>query len=489
MATTWTGSPLLSAASINELRQAVEDAGGNPFAWTGGNRLATGARVLAAHVLEIKVGIQSLWNDRGLGLIPNWTTGVEPGLPAPTYPSVLIRDVDILNLRSWFNHYESWGDLRGVHWWKPGVTPALPTVGWNVESVIALRNANNEYDSGAVDLALSRCTAARNYGLVNIVRLDWKAKHAAPLPPEGYDAWITLFTRAVNTLKGVANIFIVGNEPNIEAGKEWKKRNGELKEEDIGLRSFEYAIAFNRLYSRKVAGTKYLAAGPAILAHNNRDEHDEADRLWLERVKDTIDNLDGWSLHTYGAPYLDYAGATDDADERCDEPSDYCPVSRDDDNDDEYLVGDAGFRRYSEYIDIVRGEWPTKPIYITETNTSGYKRDDPDFNKPTPIQSYVTGWIQKTYTEIRGFNLAKNMERTTYPPILCLCWFVDSDRDSHWADFALSKSNSVLEQARSDFIASNTSTGIAEEAPISGLGGAPTHTVDAGVTRLAAFIK
>ncbi len=30
MTTTWTGSPVLSAASINELRQAVHNAGGTP---------------------------------------------------------------------------------------------------------------------------------------------------------------------------------------------------------------------------------------------------------------------------------------------------------------------------------------------------------------------------------------------------------------------------------------------------------------------------
>ena len=351
-----------------------------------------------------------------------------------------------------------------MHWWDPDSTPALPKVGWNVESVIALVNNNNEYDSGAVDLALSRCTQARNYGLVNIVRLDWKAKHAAPRSSDDYGEWTERFTEAVNRLKGVASLFIVGNEPNIESGR--GPHQG--VERDQGLISFEYASAFDHLYSHKVAGTKYLAAGPAIFGNNYRGDHNEIDTLWLERVKDEIDNLDGWALHTYGAPYLNYAGETDDANELCDEPSDKCPVSRNDSEEEtRYARGDAGFRRYIDYIKIVRGEWPTKPIYITETNTSGYKAGD--FNKPTPVQSYATDWIRKTYTEIRRFNTEKNAERASWPRILCLCWFVDSNRDPNWADYALSNSNSVLQQARADFRASDTSTGISPGNPTSNL--------------------
>ena len=455
MATTWKATPVFSPRSITELHDAIYLVGGSPAVWTDGTELPPNTTLRKVHLTEVLDAIQRLWNDRDLGLIPNWTNQADPGSP---------RESHITDLRKWFNHWESWGDLRGVHWWDPDSTPALPKVGWNVESVIALAKGNNEYDRGAVDLALSRCTEARNYGLVNIVRLDWKAKHAAPRSSDDYGVWTAYFTEAVNRLKGVASLFIVGNEPNIESGR--GPHNNETR--DQGLLSFEYALAFKHLYSHKVPGTKYLAAGPAIFAHNYRGNDDEIDTLWLERVKDTIVNVDGWALHTYGAPYLNYAGTTDDANELCDEPSHHCPVSRNDDvQRDPYAIGDAGFRRYSDYIDIVRGEWPTKPIYITETNTSGYKAKD--FNKPTPLQSYATGWIRKTYTEIRNFNTEKNAERTSWPRILCLCWFVDSDRDPNWADYALSNGNSVLQQARADFIASDTSTGILPGNPTSNL--------------------
>ena len=455
MATTWKATPVFSQRSITELHDAIYLVGGSPAVWTDGTKLPPNTTLRKVHLTEVLDAIQRLWNNRDLGLIPNWTDQASPDTPQESH---------ITDLRRWFNHWEGWGDLRGVHWWDPDSTPALPKVGWNVESVIALVNNNNQYDSGAVDLALSRCTEARNYGLVNIVRLDWKAKHAAPRSSDDYGDWTKYFTKAVNRLKGVASLFIVGNGPNIESGRGPHKG----VERDQGLISYEYALAFDHLYSHKVPGTKYLAAGPAIFGNNYRGDHNEIDTLWLERVKDEIDNLDGWALHTYGAPYLKYAGETDDANELCDEPSDKCPVSRNDDvNRDPYAIGDAGFRRYSEYIEIVRGNWPTKPIYITETNTSGYKAGD--FNKPTPVQSYITDWIRNTYTELRNFNADKNAERASWPRILCLCWFVDSDRDSNWANYALSNSNSVLQQARAEFIASDTSTGISPGNPTSNL--------------------
>ncbi len=194
MTTTWTGSPVLSAASINELRQAVDAAGGSPDRWTGGSRLPEYTTLTAEHILEIKRAIQRLWDERGLGLIPNWTLGVEPGDPIPGTPLLLIRDQDIYDLRKWFNHYETWGDLRGVHWWKD-TTPAgnsvsaLPKVGWNVELVYGVSNSNGTYNGGEVAKARRHCVAARNYGLVNIVRIDWKGGSAVPTDSNEYTAW------------------------------------------------------------------------------------------------------------------------------------------------------------------------------------------------------------------------------------------------------------------------------------------------------------
>ena len=51
---------------------------------------------------------------------------------------------------------------------------------------------------------------------------------------------------------------------------------------------------------------------------------------------------------------------------------------------------------------------------------------------------------------------------------MCWCWFVDSDRDSNWKKFSLTKGATdgdtypKLRQARADFIASDTSTRLGE---------------------------
>ena len=161
MTTIWRANPSVSYWSINELRDAIQLVGGSPPEWTGAARLPAGTRVRAAHVLEIKEAMQRLWNDRGLGLILNWTTGVEPGLPAPTQPSVLVRDTDILNLRDWFNHWEGWGNLRGVHWFDSGRSDLTGTF-WNVELVygVSSQPAENEalvYNSDEVAKARRHC--------------------------------------------------------------------------------------------------------------------------------------------------------------------------------------------------------------------------------------------------------------------------------------------------------------------------------------------
>ena len=455
MTTTWTGNPILSAASINELRTAVYKAGGTPAAgWIDGTPLSSTASLKPGYFTELRDAIQAIWNkpNRTLGLVPNWTSGVEPGHGTPAEPAVVIRRSDIHDLRRWFNHYETWGDLRGVHWWKYTTSDSIdpipiPKVGWNEETVIGVTK-DGKYNSGDVTDVHSKCERARNYGLVNIVRLDWGSKKAVPTPSEGYTTWIQRFTSAVNTLKDVATIFIVGNEPTVEP--------------EAGITGGEYAAAFNALYANKVPGTMYLAAGPAAWSITDRLAESEVDTVWLKTASSAIRDLDGWALHTYGSPYLNYAHGVHRL--PCYTPDVPCPIEQDAHRRD-VLVGDASFRRYRDYIEVIRRRWAFKPVYLTETNTYGYKHD---FETPdaTPAHSYIAGWTQRTYQEIRSYNSETNSNRLNYPRILCLCWFVDDDRaDTKWEEFALSNgaSHTKLGQARKDFIASDTSTGLTDE--------------------------
>ena len=457
MTTTWTGSPVLSAASINELRTAVYEAGGSPPDWTDGAQLPASATLKAVYATEIHEAIQRLWDDKGLGLVPAWSIGTPPGAPTriPQFPS--IQSDDITDLRRWFNHYETWGDLRGVHWFNSSRTD-FPTVGWNVETVIGV-SKDGTYNSGDVSAVHRHCENARNYGLVNIVRLDWKAGHAVPIDTNECETWKTYFNQAVNALKDVATIFIVGNEPTIEPPGE----------PNHGITSSQYADAFNCLYADKVAGTMYLAAGPAACSLSTPVGGDEEiDTAWLKRASDEITALDGWALHTYGAPYLNYAGG--DRRVLCNHPSLICDIKRDPHRNTR-LEGDAGFRRFRDYIEQIAGKWWAKPVYITETNTQGYnaKYYDPDFDPDDPevtgppTENYIAGWNQRAYQEIRSYNRETNSSRDRNPRILSLCWFVDDYRgDDNWKEHALSNGAAypILQQARNDFKASDTSTGI-----------------------------
>ncbi len=470
MATIWRALPVLSIASINELRTAVYEAGGSPATWTDEQTLPADATLKSVYVTEIRDAIQGLWEDRGLGLIPNWTSGAEPTEPAPGVPPPL-QSSDVTDLRNWFNHWEGWGNLRGVHWFESSRND-LTGIFWNVESVIALStepaeddpNQETFYNANHVNDIRGHCQAARNYGLVNIVRLDWMKGQAVPRPEEGYDIWKERFFSAVNRLKDVATIFIVGNEPTME---------GEIT-------SGQYAAAFNELYgdSNKVAGVRYLAAGPAGWDAAGG----EIDTVWLRSVSDSIrsdsepaQGLDGWALHAYGSPYLRNApGGV-----LCNTATVDCPIGA-----SPTLTGDASFRRYQEYMDAISPRWASKPVYFTETNTQGHATRPPHHDKPST--SYVAGWIQSTYEEIRRFNNEKNADRSNWSRILCLCWFVDENRDGNWAEFALSNDGEEkLVQARNDFKASNTSTGIVE---VESALGPATAELPAGVTSLAPFI-
>ncbi|GEM_PF-1757473 len=446
MPTSWTDYPATSttpakALHINEVRAAINTALGFTPNWTDGATVSNTTPIRARHFTEIRDTIQTLWRDRGLGLIPRWTSGAEPGGPSLSTTATPIRASDINDVRRWFNHYETWGDLRGVHWFKSGMND-FPHVGWNVETVIGVSTEIDGYNEPAVQEARSYCINARNYGLVNIVRLEWKSLRAVPTNSAQYTSWRTNFNLAVENLRDVAEIFVVGNEPTVEPG----------------MTASQYAAAFNNLFPTKVANTLYLATGPAVWSFFGS----ELDTVWLQNASDAITNLDGWALHAYGSPYLQYAesGGTP-CSALCSTATTVCPISCNPDPGG--LTGDASFRRFRDYIDLIRAKWAAKPVYLTEMNTKGYSADTQP-NGGVPSSSYITGWMQTAYQEIYNFNSETNPTRSQYPRVLALAWFVDDPRSTpEWEDYALSNTDPLkpkLQQARTDFKNSVTSTGI-----------------------------
>lgn len=437
MTTSWTDYPAtntthIKAVHINEVRAAIDTDGGTPpGGWTDGSRVSNTTHIKAKHLTEIQGAIQGLWSGRGLGVMPPWTSGGQPGGQSVGTPATHILASDINDVRRWFNYFETWGDLRGVEWFDASLSD-FPHVGWNVELVYGVSNSDGSYNSGAVNDALTHCTNARNYGLVNMVRVDYQPNQAAPARTDPhFSQWISNFNQAVQALIGVASIFIVGNEPNLEGC----------------LSTGDYAYAYSQLHANKAPGLTYsvLLAGPAPWSTLCGQPGAQTDLDWFQTL--TADSqltaVDGFALHTYES--VDYG---------CTNPTQPCTPNG------PCVGGDCGFRRYRDYLLRIAAPWVGQPVYLTEFNTHGFGNTGP--NTDVPQNNYQAGIIQNAYQEVNNYNTATNSSRSSNPRVLNLCWFVDDSRgNSTWVQYALSNTaQPKLAQARSDFIASSTATGI-----------------------------
>ena len=171
-------------------------------------------------------------------------------------------------------HASSDISIAGVHWYSGDTNMIDMNVpwgqrGWNIEAIYGVE------DYGARDHAHHHAQRAKDHGLVNIIRLDYQGGKAVPTNPSEYEKWKNDFIARVNDMWDVAQIFIVGNEPNIEGG----------------ITPQQYANAFNYLYEEKdnmPNGTKILVAGPSGFS----------DPSWLWHVTNLIGDTDGFAIHT-----------------------------------------------------------------------------------------------------------------------------------------------------------------------------------------------
>ncbi len=121
MTTSWTDYPATSdtpikAIHVNEVRAAIDNAGGTPpGGWTDGPTVSSSTPVKAKHLVEIHDAIQTLWNNRNLGALPNWSSGVQPGGTSMATAATVIHAGDINDVRAWFNGYETWNNRIGAY--------------------------------------------------------------------------------------------------------------------------------------------------------------------------------------------------------------------------------------------------------------------------------------------------------------------------------------------------------------------------------------
>ncbi|HYV45101.1 MAG TPA: hypothetical protein VFA20_09590 [Myxococcaceae bacterium] len=283
--------------------------------------------------------------------------------------------------------------LAGVHWFYSGNTSLLDQTipagerGWNVEGV---------YDSnqcpGDLSGLRSRLQTAKNAGLVNILRIDYLGMTAVPSSSGAYDAWVGNFNQCVTKTIDLVNLFIVGNEPNIEG--------------NIGAGT--YAAAFNYLYARKPAGAQLLAVHTSPFT----------DPAWMTSMAGALSAVDGFAFHTGGAR----PGCSPD-------PRVACSYGG--------WPFDGAFRYYRNVINAIPSQWWSKPVYLTEFNTyTGDAATIPDVN-------YPTNWINQAFEDVRNYNAARGSK----PRVMAMAWFVDQDLGG-WSRFSLE--NGALGAARGD---------------------------------------
>jgi hypothetical protein len=124
MATTWPDrvvrGTLIRAAHVNELRSAIDTNISqalppmSPQAWSWTHPIGSGSLIRARYYTEMRDAIQRLWNNKGRGGLPGWSSGTTPGGPSNNRVSTLVRACDVTDLRRWLNQYEDNHPQQGV---------------------------------------------------------------------------------------------------------------------------------------------------------------------------------------------------------------------------------------------------------------------------------------------------------------------------------------------------------------------------------------
>ncbi|HLF06203.1 MAG TPA: hypothetical protein VI893_03340, partial [Thermoplasmata archaeon] len=302
--------------------------------------------------------------------------------------------------------------LAGVHWYS-GDSSLLDanrppgSRGWNIEAIYGVE------DLGSRDHAKTMAQRAKDHGLVNIVRIDYRNGQAVPMVSTEFKSWGDRFIDRTRDFAGVSSMFVVGNEPTIEPSG--------------GTSAAEYASAFDYLFSRRgemPAGTTLLFAGPAAFSWDQRGNRNFLD--WLEDASNRITALDGFALHAYGDPSVG----------GCEDPRRACARNG--------WPFDGGFQTFKQQIDRVAKKWKAaKPVYLTEFNTDVNGRGA----WPDPSDNYRDGWINQAFESVRDYNSNRG---TTKPPVRSLCWFVDRD-DGGWGKFSLRSIGTARDDMRDEF--------------------------------------
>jgi hypothetical protein len=312
--------------------------------------------------------------------------GARPAVLASVLTSLVILLASVQSALGASDRQASGVSLAGVHWYSGDSSMldlSLPVGqrGWNVEVIfdVGWCDGDPRSDPGG---ARAVSQIAKNDGLVNIIRVDYRQMVAVPPNPGDFGGWADGFIKCTRELNDLASLYVVGNEPNIEG--------------DID--AAQYAAAFNYLYSRRGE----MPAGTQLIATFNSPFTPPE---WMNSMASSLTGVDGFAIHTGGIRT------------GCQDPRQPCDYGG--------WPFDGAFRYYRAVIDNIPSKWWGKPIYITEFNTyTGDKGSEPQNN-------YIGDWINKAFEDVRNYNATRGSK----PVVRALAWFVD--RPQSWPNFSL----------------------------------------------------
>ena len=135
--------------------------------------------------------------------------------------------------------------------------------------------------------------------------------------------------------------------------------------------------------------------------------------------------VDGFDIHAYGYKNSDEPNPTMDG------------------HEDPWKCGFQIFNWFCEVI-LSRPDFASKPVYLTEINTSHGGNGEPKDNYHNFGNPLFTDWIGQAYAAVNGYNVGKNGR-----PIKAVNWFLW--REENWSGYELSGSEHLLPTAKSDF--------------------------------------
>lgn len=321
--------------------------------------------------------------------------------------------------------------------------------GWDVELTYAME-AKSEY-WGIDDLA-GRVQGATAKGLRVLVRVDYDQGQSIP-PASDYlalDAYLKYVRRLARDarLKDVYG-YIIGSGYNAKSSNsqtaaglvtpEWYARvfNGYGAEPEHSDNVVESIRAEN--------STARVLAGPVRpwIDDQNGQTRYRIDQPWLNYMNTLVAALDASATAnaTIGIPFVGPDGFAVQAPGRPDAPE----LGTNEGATEPYRnlqrggwgQAQAGFRVYSDWLNIINAYPSTRgfPVYITSTNT--YQPD----TDVKPAQNYPPGWLTSALDEVNR-----------QPQIQALCWFLDDfPLDRQWEHFSLTNPTGLLVEAANEF--------------------------------------